>query len=297
MLAFWAILINCLWACSYPLSKMALKQVSPLVLTAWRMGITTLVFLPFIRQSLIPKKVEKFDYLLVVVMGLIGGIGATFLQYYGTNFTLTSNVSLMVTLETLVLVLLSAVFLKEALTKYTVISLLLALFGIILITVDTKSVNIFAGKYVYGNFIIFLSVVCYALYSVIGKVLIQRWSAVSLTFLPFLISTLVALPAIYFINENDFYMIFKLPTMPLSDILSALYLSVVATAFSYYLWNWLLNFVEAGVLGLSLYVQSVVGVLLSYLLFNERLTTEFFLGTLSIFIALAIDFKRIKTTT
>lgn len=294
LLLFSAVFINCLWAISYPISKMMLAKVSPLVLTTWRMGITSLMFLPFIKRPFFPPDAKKSEFLLVFLMGVWGGVGATFLQYFGTNYTLTSNVSLMVTLETLVLVLLSWIFLKEKLDRYAVISLLLALLGVALISVEPKSLDLFSGKYFFGNFIIFLSVVCYALYSVIGKVLSKNWNIVNLTFYPFLISFIFLLPTVYAINEEDFFIIFKLYKLPPVNIFYVLYLAVVATGISYYIWNWLLKFVDAGILGLSLYVQSIVGILISYFLFDEVITREFYLGTAAIFTALAIDYKRIK---
>ena len=67
-----------------------------------------------------------------------------------------------------------------------------------------------------------------------------------------------------------------------------IYLSLVCTIFTFYIWNWAVVNSEKAFVALSMYIKTPVAVLLGAYLLNERLTSQFFLGTCLILMPLFI---------
>lgn len=276
--------VNLVWALSYPVSKRIMKDLPALALTSWRLLLGGLVLLPFLRRSELANGVSLYDSALLLGMGVLGCAGATTLQYLGTVHTLAANVALIVGLETLMVVAMAAILLREPLTRRFQAGLGLALAGAMLITVDPSAVDLVSSQYLSGSLLVFASLFCYAGYTIVSKRLAARWSPVALTALPFLVGAAVTIPIFAVADPRAFARSLRLST---TELLGIAFIGVAATALSYATWNWLLRFLPAGRLANSLYLQPVAGALFSSWLLGEKLTPTFFLGAALVLLAMA----------
>jgi drug/metabolite transporter (DMT)-like permease len=219
-------------------------------------------------------------------MGLVGTVLATLFQYAGTARTSASNASVLVALEPVIIVIFSALILRERIGRITLISLVLALLGVLCITIDPKSLSLLANEFGRGNLLVLFSVACYSLYSIAGKSLTSRWSNQIITTFPVLISVLFLIPITLALEPEG---IQGLRALTLGQWGIVLYLSLVATALTYLCWNWLLKHLSASFVSYSLYIQPIAGTFFSCLLLGERLTLPFFAGSGLIVLALLIE--------
>ena len=221
-------------------------------------------------------------------MSLVGCVSAITLQYVGTGLTTAANVSLIVGLETSIVVLLAALFLSEPLAGRDVGSLLLALLGVIIITVDPASLDLFGSKHFAGNVLVLSSILCYSVYTIVGKMLAGRWGATALTALPFALAAALFVPAYWWLDPAGWQRGLSLTR---TECLGVFFLTVPCTALGYLGWNWLLRWMSAGTLSFFLYLQPLAGAIFSAWLLRETMTGTFFLGGAIIFAGIMLGHR------
>lgn len=88
-------------------------------------------------------------------------------------------------------------------------------------------------------------------------------------------------------------MVWEFQTNPIEDlnmyvVLGVLYLGIVSTAGAFFLWNKGLELMDASIGSLFFFFQPIVGSLLGWLLLNETLNSNFFIGGILIICSVLI---------
>jgi drug/metabolite transporter (DMT)-like permease len=284
-----AVFINVMWALSYPVSKLVMDGVSVGAMTSWRVAGAALLLLPFLRRHDFPERIGGRDLALLVARGLVGFAAPVWLQYMGTVRTTASNVSLIVGLETVAVVVLAALCLKERVAARAWAGLVAAVAGVGLISVDPATLDLVSGRYWAGNALMMVSILGFASYSIVGKLLGDRWSAKALTVLPLAVAAVVTVPLVAATDPVGFARGFALSGPQAGGVF---FITAIATAFSYMAWNWALAHMNAGKLAYSLYVQPVAGALFSAWLLHEALTPLYLGGAALIGVAMVMGAER-----
>ncbi len=264
-----AIGANLIWALSYPISKQVMATLPPLALTCWRMAGSALFLLPFLRRSDFPRRIGLKDAGLLALMGIVGCALSILLQYRATLMTQASNIALIVSFEAVFVLILAFALLREPIGRRAVAGVGLAMMGVILITVDPETLELFSSRYFVGNVLMLLSVFCYAIYTIIGKKLTSGWGPTAITAIPFLIAALVLLPYYQLTDPAGFSRALELQR---TEIAGVLFTVVLATGLTFLCWNWLLRFTPANELARSMYLQPVAGMGFSYWLLGEKVS-------------------------
>jgi drug/metabolite transporter (DMT)-like permease len=278
-----AVGVNVVWALSYPVTKVTLVGLSPLALTCWRLAGAAVLLLPWAGRF--PRPPRARDLALLAAMSLIGCAAASLLQFAGTVRSTASNIALITGVETLLISVLARAFLSEPLPRRSLLALLLAFAGVVLVTVDPTTLELTSSRFLAGNGLMLASVTCYAGYTVMGKALAPRWNAGALTALPFLVSALVLVPYFAVSDPPGFVRALALTR---GEAGAVAFLVGGVTAGGYLLWNWLLGYLDASELGFSLYVQPVAGALFSAWLLGEAIGATFVSGTALVLGAVAL---------
>jgi drug/metabolite transporter (DMT)-like permease len=124
-----------------------------------------------------------------------------------------------------------------------------------------------------GNIVLLVAAVTWGLYSVLVKWATQVQSSLTVSLVAMVSGLLFVMPLVPF-------ELARTPPGPLTVGigLGVLYLGVVSTAVAMFLWTKALELLDAGVAGLTIFAQPVVGTLLGVLLLGERLSVGFFAG-------------------
>ncbi|MBI4509185.1 MAG: DMT family transporter [Deltaproteobacteria bacterium] len=279
-----AVAINLAWALSYPISKRVITECTPIALSFWRMIIGGTLLLVFVRRRDVPRSPRVADLAAIAFMGLVGFALATALQYLGTALTLAANVSLLIGLEPVVIVAMAALLLGEPFPWKSRFGLVLAVSGVVLVSVDPATLDLLSSQYLWGNILVLLSILGYASYTIVGKRLVHRWSASAMTAIPLLVGAVATVPVLALDSRGTRQLLIT----GASEAWGVAFIAIFATALAYAGWNWLLKWMPASRLSYSLYLQPLAGALFSYWLLGERLSPSYFLGATLVMGAIAL---------
>ncbi len=260
---------NILGGSTYAVTTAALKGFPEKDLMLLRMALCAALFVPLAwrgRGRL--AGATRGDWARIVAVGLFGYALPLALGTYGVKLSSATSASLLVGMEPVSIVLLSALFLGEALTGVKIISLVLGLSGAMLIAFQgfpTLS-GAFSDR-LKGDLILATHGCCWALYSVLGKSALKRVDPLDFTAVTSIIGFLgVAFWAGWGASPSSW------AATPPAAWLAMTYLAVAGGFLAVILWNVALKKVEASKVANFIFLQPVVGVLLGVGLQGDPLT-------------------------
>lgn len=270
----WAILIfsNILFAGSYAVGKIALREVSPIMLNVLRFTIAACFMLPFVvagrRKLAFPRRMLP-KFALLVLMGFV--INKLF-EYVGLNLTTASDTALLISTESIFTALLSWLILRERFSRMAAFSLVIGFLGVYLIIEqgiiphwDTATGGVSAR--ILGDLLVILALVFESSYTVTGKSLLDRYPPLLITGASIIGSLVFWLPA-----GGEEVLRAGWPHLSLAGWLGVLYMAIAVTVIGYFLWFQALTVVEASSAAPFLFIQPLLGALIAILLLGERLT-------------------------
>ncbi len=166
----------------------------------------------------------------------------------------------------------SALFFRERVTKRKVIALLLTLLGLGFVTgAFTGSMNIS----MLGFFLGIGSGFGYALYSIFGKCLVGKYHTITITFYTFVVASLVAIPTSGVIGNTEVW-------TSVRGVGASIMLAIVSTLLPYLLYTIGLEKLEAGKAAILAAVEPFTAAIVGIFLFQEKFTGSKVLGMLCI---------------
>jgi drug/metabolite transporter (DMT)-like permease len=262
---------NAIFAGSYVAGKVALRDLSPIMLNSLRFSIAALFLLPILivgrRRLRFPLRMLP-RFAMLVLMGFV--INKLF-EYVGLDLTTASDTALLISTESIFTALLSWLILRERFSRATVVALACGSFGVYLIIeqgfaphLDTASS---AGLRILGDLLIIFSLVFESGYTVAGKALLDRYPPLLITATSVIGSLVFWLPA-----GGEEVIRLGWPRLSLEGWLGVLYLALAVTVLGYFLWFQALSQVEASSAAPFLFIQPFLGALSAILLLGEQLT-------------------------
>ncbi len=199
----------------------------------------------------IREKVARSDMWILVLCGLLGVAMNQLLFFNGLNMTSPIDASIIITAIPVLVLIFSAIILKEKITRTKIYGLALGGIGAVLLVWYGKDAS--GTTSMLGNLFVFLNACSYGLYLVIVKPLMKRYSPITIISWVFLFGFLFVAPIGYpqFI-ETDF------SSFTTNTYLSVAYV-IIGTTFLAYLFNiFALKHVPPIVSGSYVYLQPAV---------------------------------------
>ncbi|HDR5352510.1 MULTISPECIES: DMT family transporter [Bacillus cereus group] len=262
-----------IWGGMYVVSKYVLDFIPPLTLVWLRFIIAFVVLYGILKLAEKKQKkkvtIRKKDWLLFTWIGFIGYFISITCQFIGTKLSDAHTGSLVTSATPAFMVIFAALILKEKLTARRLLSTIIATIGVIIVI----GWDIEIGSYFIGTIILVGAAITWALLSIYVKTASARFSSLVIT-------TYAIFFSLFFITP---FMIWELQTSSIGTvntyvILGVLYLGIVSTAGAFFLWNKGLDLMDASIGSLFFFFQPIVGSLLGWLLLNETLNSNFFIG-------------------
>lgn len=267
-----------IWASTFTLIKIGLERITPLNLSFVRSILATFFLLGWLllkgnRQEI--ARALKFHLGYIIGLGVVGVALFNIFQNIGIGLTSSGIASLLVASNPVFILILSASFLGEKITKSKVAGIVLGFVGIIIVTFLGKNMALLlrSGSF-WGNILALLSAVCWAVYSVMNKSALKRYSPLILTALAYVFGSLILF--FFCFTFEDVSLIFQ---WSLSSWLILLYLGILASGVTFYLWNYALSIMEASRVSVFIFLIPVLAILLGKVILNETITGFTFLGT------------------
>lgn len=272
-----------IWGGMYVVSKYVLDFIPPLTLVWLRFIIAFVVLYGILKLAEKKQKkkvtIRKKDWLLFAWIGFIGYFISITCQFIGTKLSDAHTGSLVTSATPAFMVIFAALILKEKLTARRLLSTIIATIGVIIVI----GWDIEIGSYFIGTIILVGAAITWALLSIYVKI-------ASIQFSSLVITTYALFFSLFFITP---FMIWELQTSSIGTvntyvILGVLYLGIVSTAGAFFLWNKGLELIDASIGSLFFFFQPIVGSLLGWLLLNETLNSNFFIGGILIICSVLI---------
>ncbi len=285
--------INILWGSSYGVTKVALAEISPPLLGAFRWTLATIVlwliqlwlFTRPNQRGVKPTAVSNPDKLRLLGLGTLGIGIAYVIDYYGINLTTATDASLMIIGEVVFTSLLAFWLTHDPLGRWKVLGMVLGALGVAILVLGhiTEIGGSDSGWWrAVGDLMILIALALQALYTVLGTDLARKYPPMTVLTYVCTGSLLVWLPILLWHIFNGL-----LPaTLSLRAIGGVLYLAIVASVFCNFVWFSISSRIGAGLSAISLFAQPLVGSFIGLVFLNEPLTTSLIIGAILIFVAL-----------
>ncbi len=220
---------------------------------------------PFMSRSL-------RDEFLFLLCGICGGSVYFIAENLAVEYTLVSNVSLIVTLSPLITTLIVALMYKsEKIGRGVVIGSLIALCGVACV-IFNSSMSLEVNPL--GDMLSLLAAVCWAVYSVVLRPLSSTYSTWFITRKTFFYGLITALP---FLLIDKTHM--SLSTLLVPQVAgNILFLGLFASLVSYLLWGGAVKHIGAIKTGNYLYFSPIVTLILSAWLLSEKVSIIGYIG-------------------
>ena len=169
------LVVNMLYGASHVLAKGVMPNyLTPSVFILFRvLGATFLfwILLVFVRQY----KIEKRDWLRLIGCGLFGVTVNQLFFFHGLNISSSINSGIIMAFNPIMVVILSGLILREKISMIGLIGIILGAIGAVLLTL-TGEKNIQETSL--GDLFLFVNSLSYAIYLVLAKPLMKKYSPI-----------------------------------------------------------------------------------------------------------------------
>ena len=227
----------------------------------------------FIKES-----VERKDIFRLAICGVFGVAINQLFFFEGLNLTTPINAAIVMTINPILVILLSFLIIKEALTFRKTLGVLLGLMGASMLILNGGGVD-FSSDHQAGNLFVFINASSYGLYLVLVKPLIQKYHLITVLFYVFGFGLLYVIP-FGFSSLNDV----KWAIIP-SNIYLEITFVVVCTTFIAYLLNSLaLKQLSPTTVSIYIYLQPVLASIFAIFWGSDYLDKDKVMAALLIFL-------------
>ncbi|KYK22992.1 multidrug DMT transporter permease [Thermoplasmatales archaeon SG8-52-2] len=271
------------WAFAFPFIKIGLEELSFINLTIMRFFIVCLI-LPFIlifgKKRI--SKLHRKDIIPIFLLGFFGVMVYHLGLNYGEQYISPAAASLIIATIPVQIVILAIVFLKEKITILKTLGVIIAMSGVVVISIWGKAESSLKVEYIFGAIAVLIAALMGALYTVSGKKLLDRYTGLSLTIYAMLLGSIGLIP---FLNYS---IIEQVSNMSINTWFAVIFLGVFSTIVGYVIWYVALENRTASEISIFLYAIPVFSTIFSYILFRDEITLMFVFGGILVITGLAI---------
>ncbi|TXD82190.1 DMT family transporter [Subsaximicrobium wynnwilliamsii] len=288
---FAVIMVQVLYGLNYTFAKNVMNEnyVKPFGFVVLRViGAAALFWL--LSLFLKSEKIEKKDFISIFAAAVFG-VGLNMLFFLkGLEYTTPIHASVITTITPIVILILSAIFLSEKLTKLKIIGVFLGFCGGVLLTAFGESTRV-GDNVALGNTFIFLNAISYSIYVILVKKLTAKYHPFTFIKWMFLFGIVLVLPFGYAqateIEWNTFspYIWFSVAFV------------VVGATFGTYFFNPIsIRLLKASTVGVSIYLQPVFAGLFALLMGADSIDAVKIMAMCLIFAGVFLVTKKSKAS-
>lgn len=234
------------------------------------------------------EKIEKKDYLTFFYAAIFGVALNMLLFFKGLSFTSPIHASVIMITAPIIVLILSAVYLKERITNLKVFGVILGFLGAVVLSVYGRS-NLDGDNILLGNTLVFINAVSYSIYIIIIKKLTGKYHPFTFIKWLFLFGLFLVIPFGY----ND------LVSVDISTFTPYIYFSiafvVVAATFGTYILNPLaLRHLRASTVTTFIYLQPVIAGIFAIIMGSDTITPVKLIASALIFAGVYLVTKKPK---
>ncbi|MEL6535329.1 MAG: DMT family transporter [Bacteroidota bacterium] len=260
------LIVGIIYGVNYSVGKMVTPEYLPaLGLVVVRASIACILFWVYHGLFVKEKVQHRRDYWFFLRSAIFGVAANQLLFFKGLSLTSPINASVIMTANPVIVLGLSAIILKEALTWKKIAGMAIGFTGALLLI--SKGEISFSSDTFVGDLMILGNATSYGLYLIFVKPLMARYQPETVVKWIFL----MGLPFIWIVGGNEFFSI-DWSTLPTQAWLGLSYIIIGTTFFAYLLNAKALQYVTSSLVGYYIYLQPVIASLVAISIGQDTLT-------------------------
>ena len=275
------ILLGLIWSTSFLWIKIGVREVSPLVLVAFRMlfGAITAIAIAMYQRAQWPRDWKTWG--IFAILGPTSLAIPIFLISWGERTTDSAVASILNATVPLFTIVIAHVWLSDdKMTLQKVFGLLVGFAGVVVLL--SKDLNTSAQNSVIGQGAVVLAAIFYAGSAVLARKTTQHVAGSVRGAAPLITATLFMWMAAFFIEKP-----FQIPTLPITWV-AALWLGILGSGLAFLMFYYLLHEIGPTRATLVTYLFPIGGVFFGVVFLNEHLSWQLVAGALLIISSLAV---------
>lgn len=269
-------IVNLFYGAGFTVSKLVMPEfIKPFGFIFIRVSITTTLFF-ILHRFWLDEKIERKDFLLLIVCGLFGVVINQEMFFAGLSITTPINAALIMIMTPILVFVISFFLSHEKATWQKIFGLVLGLSGALVILAG-KGFN-FSSKTLLGDLFILINATSYAIYLVIVRPLMKKYHPLTVIKWIFFFGLIpVTAFGIGQFNQIEWH------TFTTQTWLAVLFVVICTTFFAYLLNMLALREVNSSVVGAYIYLQPILATIISISLGKDQITFEKILSAVLIF--------------
>lgn len=282
-----------IWGTNFSIVKHAFTQMDPQAFNAMRMIVASATFLVIIAAARrmppdgsltsifsTPAVVTRRDWVNLLLLGLVGHAAYQYFFIGGLARTSVANSSLMLAATPVVIALISAALGQERIGRLHWVGALLSILGIYLVVGHGPAGG---GATMTGDLMMLAGVVCWAIYTLGARNLIQRHSPVGVTGISMAIGSLFYVPLMWpNVMRTDW------TTLTAGTWAALIYSALFALCLSYTIWYMAVRAIGSARTSVYSNLVPIVAMLTAVITLGERLTAVRVLGAAAVLLGVAL---------
>ena len=249
------------------------------IIAFYRMGLASLLLFPFFLKRGVSdyKVLNRKEFLLCFLSGTF--LGLHFITWISSlSYTSVASSVVIVATQPVFVALFTPLILKEKIDIWVFVAILIALVGTFVIAGSDIKISQANLK---GDILSLIGAVFAALYLILGRGIRRKLNLFPYIFLVYSIATLVIFIFCLFAGLNF---------SPLSwrNFILFLLLALIPTLIGHTLYNYILKYVKAHLVGMTILGEPLGATLWAYLILKEIPVSTFYIGGILIFIGIWI---------
>lgn len=237
------------------------------------------------------EKIDRKDWWRIILCALFGMTINMLMFFKGLQLSTPINSSVVITLSPVILLILSALFLKEKITWLKGSGIAIGLVGALILILFGAKTQANAPNIPLGNTLFIINAIAYSVYLILVKPLTAKYASVTLMKWFFLIAVFtnapIALPQFLEVQWSS------LPP----SVIGVMLFVVIGTTYLTYLFNvFALRQLNPSTIGAFIYLQPLIATLVAIILGADTLTTIRVVAASLIFLGVYLSTKRKKAS-
>lgn len=263
--------------------KLAGSEIDSFQLTFLRFMVSGLLLLPLAILEIRERKItlSRKDYLYLLMLGtLCIPLSMLFFQL-GVMRSNASTAAVLICINPLFTMIFAHFLTTEKLTRNKVLFLSLGLAGLVLMI---RPWDMQQGNTVMGIVFMLLAAVFFGLYTVTGKISVQKIGIIAQTSISFIFGSLILLVIIVFLGR---------PIMQgvAANIVMVMYVSIFVTGLGYYFYFMAIKNADAATGSITFFIKPAIAPIIAVIILKEQLLWNTYLGIILILIASYLNIR------
>src|SRR5690554_496029 len=237
------------------------------------------------------EKIERKDYWRILACALFGMVLNMLMFFKGLSLSTPINSAVSMTITLVLLLLLTALILRERITWVKTLGIVFGLSGALVLILFQEKTQTNAPNIPLGNLLFVLNAISYSFYLILVKPLVAKYKAITLLKYFFLVALCINLPVGY----SEFIQV-EWMQLTFSEVGQMLFV-IVATTFFTYLFNiFALKQLSPSTIGVFIYLQPVVAVIFAVSVGADTLNVLRVGAACLIFLGVFLSTRKPKTS-